>query len=67
MNHRFLTEKILDPTNIIFILIIFAANVWAFETNSDSKITGSLDVTGSLKLGSVDSSSSGIVTSVKDG
>jgi len=66
MNHRFLTKKILYPTNIIFILIILTANVWAFETNSDSKITGSLDVTGSLKLGSVDSSSSGIVTFVAD-
>lgn len=56
----------------IFLLIFLAANGWAFETNVDSKVTanfevtGTLDVTGALKAGSVDASSSAIVTSIAD-
>lgn len=52
--------------------LLLAANSAAFETNVDSKITanfavtGALDVTGALKAGSVDASSSAIVTSIAD-
>ena len=52
--------------------LLLAANSVAFETNVDSKITanfaatGALDVTGALKAGSVDASSSAIVTSIAD-
>ena len=54
------------------LMLFLATNGWAFETNVDSKVTanfavtGALDVTGALKAGSVDSSSSAIATSIAD-
>ena len=66
MDYRFLTQKTLSLINTSFILLFFSTNISAFETNSDSKITANLEVTGVLKLGSVDSSSDGIITSITD-
>jgi predicted acyltransferase (DUF342 family) len=66
MDYRFLTQKTLSLINTSFILLFFSTNISAFETNSDSKITANLEVTGALKLGSVDSSSDGIITSITD-
>lgn len=64
MDYRFLTQKTLSLINTSFILLFFSTNISAFETNSDSKITANLEVTGALKLGSVVSSSDGIITSI---
>jgi len=66
MDYRFLTQKTLSLINTSFILLFFSTNISAFETNSDSKITANLEVTGALKLGSIDSSSDGIITSITD-
>ena len=54
------------------LMLFLATNGWGFETNVDSKVTanfavtGALDVTGALKAGSVDSSSSAIAISIAD-
>lgn len=67
---KILTSKQSRCASILLLLI--AANGWAFETNVDSKVTanfavtGALDVTGALKAGSVDASSSAIATSIAD-
>lgn len=65
----FTSKQCLFGTLLMFFL---ASNGWAFETNVDSKVTanfavtGALDVTGALKAGSVDASSSAIATSIAD-
>ena len=71
-NHKF---KIFTSKQCLFgtlLMLFLATNGWAFETNVDSKVTanfavtGALDVTGALKAGSVDASSSAIATSIAD-
>ena len=48
------------------LILLFPTSGWSFETNHNSKISADLEVTGALKLTSVDSSSTGIVTSITD-
>ena len=45
-------------------LLLFASSGWAFETNVNSKITADLEVTGTLKVGSL-ADSTGLVTSTE--
>lgn len=45
-------------------LLFFASSGWAFETNVNSKITADLEVTGTLKVGSL-ADSTGLVTSTE--
>lgn len=66
MDYRFLTQKTLSLINTSFILLFFSTNISAFETNSDSKVSANLEVSGALKWGSVDSDSEGIVSSITD-
>lgn len=53
-------------TICIYLVLFLAPNSLGFETNDNSKITANLEVTGAFKAGSVDSSSSGIVTTIAD-
>jgi len=65
----FTSKKCLFGT---LLMLFLASNRWGFETNVDSKVTanfavtGALDVTGALKAGSVDASSSAIAISIAD-
>jgi hypothetical protein len=45
-------------------ILLFASSGWAFETNVNSKITADLEVTGTLKVGSL-ADSTGLVTSTE--
>jgi len=67
--------KIFSSKKCLFgtlLMLFLASNGWGFETNVDSKVTanfavtGALDVTGALKAGSVDASSSAIAISIAD-
>ena len=57
--HKGLTTKF-----SLCLILLFANSGWAFETNVNSKITADLEVTGTLKVGSL-ADSTGLVTSTE--